>query len=140
MVRVTRPGGVVAACVWDSATMPVLRAFWDAACDVAPERTAKLDEGRQVGYRDSAELGERWEAAGLRGVRTGGVLVRAGYASFDDLMDPFAGGAGHSGALYDSLDEDRRARLRTHFTRCSATRTGALTLTARAWWASGISD
>ena len=140
MVRVTRPGGVVAACVWDSATMPVLRAFWDAARDVAPERTAKLDEGRQVGYRDSAELDELREAAGLRGVSTGGVLVRAGYASFDDLMHPFAGGVGHSGALYDSLDEDRRARLRTRLYKQLGNPDGPFTLTARAWWVRGTSD
>jgi SAM-dependent methyltransferase len=50
MVRVARPGGVVAACVWDSTTMPVLRSFWDAAHDIVPERTAELDEASQVGY------------------------------------------------------------------------------------------
>jgi ubiquinone/menaquinone biosynthesis C-methylase UbiE len=32
MARVTRPGGVVASCVWDYAgEMTLLRAFWDAA-------------------------------------------------------------------------------------------------------------
>jgi hypothetical protein len=35
----------VAACVWDSSTMPLLRSFWDAALDVAPERAGDLDEG-----------------------------------------------------------------------------------------------
>ena len=50
MARVARPGGVVAACVWDSTTMPVLRAFWDAALEVAPDRAAAIDDGRRVGY------------------------------------------------------------------------------------------
>jgi ubiquinone/menaquinone biosynthesis C-methylase UbiE len=53
MIRVTRPGGVIAACVWDSTTMPVLRAFWDAALTVAPKRAGAIDDGRRVGYRDT---------------------------------------------------------------------------------------
>ncbi len=37
MARVTRPGGVVASCVWDYAgEMTLLRAFWDAAREVDP--------------------------------------------------------------------------------------------------------
>jgi len=39
MGRVTRPGGVVASCVWDYAgEMTLLRAFWDAAREVDPQR------------------------------------------------------------------------------------------------------
>jgi ubiquinone/menaquinone biosynthesis C-methylase UbiE len=44
MIRVTAPGGVVAACVWDATTMPVLRAFWDAALTVAPKRAGAIDD------------------------------------------------------------------------------------------------
>jgi ubiquinone/menaquinone biosynthesis C-methylase UbiE len=37
MARVTRPGGVVASCLWDYAgEMTLLRAFWNAAREVAP--------------------------------------------------------------------------------------------------------
>jgi ubiquinone/menaquinone biosynthesis C-methylase UbiE len=49
MARVA-PGGAIAACVWDSRTMPVLRSFWDAALDVAPEKAGALDDGQRVGY------------------------------------------------------------------------------------------
>src|ERR1700742_496621 len=46
MARVTRPGGIVAACVWDYGDeMTLLRAFWDAAREVDPERAAAADEG-----------------------------------------------------------------------------------------------
>jgi SAM-dependent methyltransferase len=71
MVRVTREGGVVAACVWDSTTMPVLRAFWDAALAAAPERASAIDDGRRVGYEDPDRLGELWQARGLVDVSTG---------------------------------------------------------------------
>lgn len=44
MRRVVRPGGVVAACVWDyPGQMTLLRAFWEAASDVEPELAAPVD-------------------------------------------------------------------------------------------------
>jgi SAM-dependent methyltransferase len=64
MARVARPGGVLAACVWDSTTMPVLRAFWDAALEVAPDRAAAIDDGRRVGYERRQEFAELWEHVG----------------------------------------------------------------------------
>src|SRR5690242_15789293 len=62
MRRVARPGGVVAACVWDSTTMPLLRAYWDAALAVAPDRAGGFDEGRRVGYPSPDQLAELWAA------------------------------------------------------------------------------
>ena len=50
MVRVTRPGGVVGAAVWDYAgAMTLLRAFWDAAVALDPAAAA-LDEGRSMPF------------------------------------------------------------------------------------------
>ena len=71
MVRVTRAGGVVAACVWDSTTMPLLRAFWDSALAVAPEPGDAIDEGQRVGYERPDELGTLWERHGLLDITTG---------------------------------------------------------------------
>jgi ubiquinone/menaquinone biosynthesis C-methylase UbiE len=50
MARVALPGGTVAACVWDSLRMPLLRSFWDAALEAAPARAGAIDDGRRVGY------------------------------------------------------------------------------------------
>jgi SAM-dependent methyltransferase len=137
MIRVTRPGGVVAACVWDSTTMQVLRAFWDAALVVAPERAGAIDDGRRVGYERPEELGDLWQARGLADVSTGELSVRADYTSFDDLFQPFTAGTGHSGACYASLDRADQRRLRAETSHRLGEPTGAFTLTARAWWARG---
>jgi len=107
MARVARPGGALAACVWDSTRMPLLSAFWDAAGEVAPERTAELDEGRQVGYPSPEELERLWHAVGLERVSVGDVLVHARYQDLDDLMAPFAAGLGNSGACFTALDDAR---------------------------------
>jgi SAM-dependent methyltransferase len=137
MVRVARPGGVVVACVWDSHAMPLLQSFWDAALAVAPEQAGALDEGRRVGYRTPAGLGELWEACGLCGVSTGELSVETSYESFDDLFAPFEAGAGHSGACFASLDERKQHSLRAEAHRLLDRPDGPLTLTARAWWARG---
>jgi SAM-dependent methyltransferase len=137
MARVARPGGVLAACVWDSTRMPLLSAFWDAAAEVAPDRTAELDEGRQVGYASADELQHAWAAAGVENIRTGDVLVHARYADLDDLMAPFAAGVGHSGACFTALDDAHRRRLRDRMHDRLGRADGAFTLTARAWWVCG---
>jgi ubiquinone/menaquinone biosynthesis C-methylase UbiE len=47
MCRIVKPGGVVAAYVWDYADeMQLMRYFWNAVTDVFPEEAAR-DEGRQ---------------------------------------------------------------------------------------------
>ena len=138
MARVARPGATVTACVWDSRTMPLLRSFWDAALEVAPERAGAIDDGRRVGYERQAELGTLFETCGLTGVTTGELLVDASYQSFDELFRPFAAGVGHSGACFTSIDKDQQVRLREGAHRRVGSPEGSFTLTARAWTASGI--
>jgi hypothetical protein len=61
MARVTRRGGAVASCVWDYAgEMTLLRAFWDAAREVEPERGAAEDEGVVMRWCGEGELAELW--------------------------------------------------------------------------------
>jgi SAM-dependent methyltransferase len=138
MARVACPGAVVAACVWDSSTMPLLRSFWDAALAVAPERAGELDDGQRVGYSHREELGELLDAGGLARVSTGDLMVSADYESFDDLFRPFAAGVGHSGACFSALADEAQARVRADARRRLNVEDGPFTLTARAWWARGI--
>jgi SAM-dependent methyltransferase len=138
MIRVTRPGGVVAACVWDSTTMPVLRAFWDAALAVAPDRAGAIDDGRRVGYERPDDLEALWQAHGLLDVTTGQLWVTADYDGFDDLFQPFTAGTGHSGACYASLDRAGRERVRAEAHHRLGEPHGAFTLRARAWWVRGL--
>ena len=139
MARAARTGGVVAACVWDSNTMPLLRSFWDAALAVAPERAGALDEGQRVGYDRPQQLGTLWERSGLIDISTGEILVEADYGSFDDLFRPFEAGAGHSGACFGSLDEVNQGRLRDEAYSRLGEPEGPFALTARAWWVRGLS-
>ena len=138
MARVTRPGGVVASCVWDYAgEMTLLRAFWDAAREVDPDRGAAADEGIVMRWCGDGELAELWSTAGLRDVRFGPLVVHASYADFEDLWSPLPSGVAPSGAFCKSLDSDGQAALHDAYRRRLAVGDGAFELSARAWAVAG---
>jgi SAM-dependent methyltransferase len=140
MARVTRPGGVVCACVWDYGDgMRMLRAFWDASVEVEPERGAAADEARLMTLRSPDKLAELWDAAGLADVRTGPLDSHAEYDGFDDLWWPFTLGVGPAGALVVSLDDDRQAALRDAMRRRLGVGDEPFRLSARAWAVAGVS-
>jgi SAM-dependent methyltransferase len=139
MVRVTRPGGLVASCVWDYAgEMTLLRAFWDAAREVDPERAATADEGVVMRWCGEGDLGELWRTAGLRDVRSGALTVGATYAGFEDLWSPLPTGIAPSGAFCRSLDGPRRAALHDAYRHRLGAGDEPFELTARAWAVAGI--
>ncbi|HXV33929.1 MAG TPA: class I SAM-dependent methyltransferase [Gaiellaceae bacterium] len=138
MRRVTRPGGAVAACVWDyGGGMTLLRAFWESAAALDPEGAAAADERSRMRFAREGELAGLWREAGLRDVEEGELVVSAAYESFDDLWEPFALGAGPAGAYAASLDPAQQAELRDDYRRRLAVPDGAFSLSARAWYAVG---
>jgi SAM-dependent methyltransferase len=133
MRRVTRPGGTVAAAVWDYADgMTLLRRFWDAAAAVDPA-AAKLDEGVSMPWCRPDELERLWSSAGLEGVDTSELVVEAAYDDFDDLWEPLESGVGPSGAYAAGLPAEPRERLREELRRRLDAGPGPFSLTARAW-------
>lgn len=111
MRRVVRPGGTVAAAVWDYAgEMILLRRFWDAAVALDPSARDR-DEGLCMPFCTSEALGDLWRAAGLADVRVSAAAVAADYDGFADLWQPLEGGVGPSGAYASSLPQERRLAL-----------------------------
>ncbi len=138
MLRVTRPGGTVAASVWDYAEgMTLIRGFWDAAIELDPEHATPLDEGVRMPHCDEGGLARLFAAAGLEEIRSGSFIASADYASLDDLWRPIALGVGPTGAYAIALPEDRRDALRDALGRHLGQGEAPFTLGARAWWAAG---
>ena len=109
MARVTRPGGLVAACVWDHAGGGgPLALFWRAVRDVDAEAT---DESGLAGAREG-HLADLCHAAGLTQIRPTTLTVRVHFATFADWWEPFTLGVGPAGAYLAQLDEARRDLLR----------------------------
>jgi ubiquinone/menaquinone biosynthesis C-methylase UbiE len=139
LARVTRPGGTVAACVWDYAgEMTLLRTFWDAAREIDPQGAAAADEGTTMRWCSESELARLWGDAGLGEVRTGSLEARAAYASFEDLWSPLPTGVGPAGAYTKALDVERRAALREAYRRRLAVADGPFELSARAFAVAGV--
>jgi SAM-dependent methyltransferase len=109
MVRVTRAGGVVAACVWDHAggTGP-LAAFWRAVHDIDP---GAADEAALPGAR-RGHLALLCEAAGLRRTEELSLTVTVWFDTFADWWEPFTLGVGPAGAYVSRLTGDQREALR----------------------------
>jgi SAM-dependent methyltransferase len=109
MARVTRPGGLVAACVWDHAggTGP-LTAFWHAVHDLDP---GARDEAGLAGARQG-HLADLCATAGLQHVEAGSLTVEVRFATFTDWWEPFTLGVGPAGAYVSQLDQAHREALR----------------------------
>ncbi|MGE5160015.1 MAG: class I SAM-dependent methyltransferase, partial [Betaproteobacteria bacterium] len=134
MARVTRPGGTVAAYVWDYGDkMELMRRFWDAAVALDPAAEA-LDEGRRFPMCRPGPLQELFDGAELRDVATQPIDIATNFAGFDDFWSPFLGGQGPAPAYAMSLAADRRDALRERIRATLPMRDdGSIHLLARAW-------
>ena len=134
MVRVTRPGGTVAAAVWNyGGEMTLLRRFWDTAVALDPAATDK-DEAKNMLFATPPELEELWSTR-LQDVRVTDAVVSADYEGFEDLWAPFAKGVGPAGAYALTLDDQEP--FKAEFRRRLDVGDEPFTLTARAWTAVG---
>jgi ubiquinone/menaquinone biosynthesis C-methylase UbiE len=134
MVRVTRPGGTVAACMWDIAGggMTMLRIFWNAARQIDPG----VDGERRRAGTSEGDLVTRFQRAGLQDVLGKTLEARADYAGFDDYWQPFEFAVGPAGEYLASLAAHRRAQVREL---CRGELPdGPFSLEATAWCAVGI--
>jgi ubiquinone/menaquinone biosynthesis C-methylase UbiE len=109
MGRVTKRGGVVAACAWDqSRRQGPLGVFWEAVRSVDP---GAVDESRRPGTHEG-HLVRLFADAGLRDVEGATLSVRLEHRSFDDWWTPYTLGVGPAGAYVAQLDAAKRDALR----------------------------
>ncbi len=141
MTRVTRPGGAVAAYVWDYAgRMELMRHFWDAAVSLNPA-ARDLDEGRRSPLCQPGPLGDLFRRARLGDVQVQAIDIPTVFRDFDDYWLPFLGGQAPAPRYAMSLDDDRRAALRERIRAgLPIEPDGSIHLIARAWAVRGQRD
>jgi SAM-dependent methyltransferase len=133
MARVTRPGGVLAACVWDHAgSSGPLHLFWRAAKDVDPD---VADESRLPGTR-AGHLQEIFAAAGVGSIEGLTMVADLEMATFEAWWEPFNRGVGPAGAYLAKLDDAGRARVEARARELAGPE--PFRITARAWAARGV--
>jgi SAM-dependent methyltransferase len=133
MVRVTKPGGRVAVCMWDIKTggMTMLRIFWDAVREIEP------GAGGEHALPGTAEgdILQRFERVGLTDIASGTLTAHADYTGFDDFWQPFTLAVGPAGEHLRSMSADQQTQVRNA---CRALiPDGPFGLDARAWYALG---
>lgn len=138
MGRIVKPGGIVAAYVWDYAgKMELMRYFWDAAAALDPA-THELDEGRRFPICQPRPLTELFAQTGLRDVEVRPIDIPTDFRDFDDYWSPFLGGQGPAPGYAMSLSEERRGALRERIrSKLPIAKDGAIHLIARAWAVKG---
>ncbi|HEY7602815.1 MAG TPA: methyltransferase domain-containing protein [Gaiellaceae bacterium] len=134
MARVTKPGGVVSACVWDmTGGMTMIGAYWAAVSETGvPGRSEVERFGGKPG-----ELAGLWHDSGLRDVDDRAITVSSGYRDFDELWATFRAGVGPVGVHAESLEGDALDAVREEFRRRIGSPEGAFELSATAWFAAG---
>jgi SAM-dependent methyltransferase len=133
LARVTRSGGVVAACVWDHAGgQGPLSLFWEAARRLDPH----VEGESQLAGASEGHLGQLFREAGLHEIEEGVLSVTLEHSSFEDWWEPFTLGVGPAGDYAGGLGAERQAQLREA---CRELLPDApFELTARAWVARGL--
>jgi SAM-dependent methyltransferase len=128
MARVTRPAGLVAACVWDfgEGGSP-LSVFWDVAGELDPHAPG---EAARPGTR-RGHLAALFREAGYASIEDTSLHVVVEHDTFEDWWQPYTLGVGPAGSYVADLDHVRRdeleARCRERFP------TAPFSITASAW-------
>jgi SAM-dependent methyltransferase len=139
MIRVTRPGGVVAAAVWDYGEgMEMLRIFWDEA--VARDPAIASRDERHMPLSRKGQLEAFWRENGLLGLEEQPLTVQLDFSSFDDFWTPFPAGQGPAGAHVASISAEQRSELQSRLRRrlLGDGPDRPITLQARAWAVKGV--
>jgi SAM-dependent methyltransferase len=139
--RVVRPGGVVAAAVWDfRGGLVYQRLFWDTAAGIEPSAGKARDRLFSTPLASAEGLADLWGRCGLAEVSTGSLTIRMDYESFDDYWRPLLGGQGPVGTYVNNLAPDRRELVqdRVRLAYLAGGLDGPRSLTATAWAVRGI--
>lgn len=133
MRRVTKPGGLVAACVWDHAGgAGPLAVFWEAAREIDPLAD---NESERPGTAPG-QLEALMRTAGLNDVTESALEVSVEHPTFEEWWEPYTLGVGPLGQFVAGLSPEDRTRLRD---RCRALLPSApFEIRARAWAARGV--
>jgi SAM-dependent methyltransferase len=135
MARATRPGGVVAACVWDHSAsgQGPLTPFFVASHQLDPAAPAESERpGARAGH-----LAELFREAGIGRLEESTLTVSVEHPSFEEWWAPFELGVGPTSAFVASLDPAGKERLRA-LCRAELPPGEPFVVHARAWAVRGI--
>ena len=140
MRRVVRPGGVVAAAVWDfRGGLVYQRILWDTIASLDPKAAATRARifSAPLGLPDG--MVDLWQAEGLDDVTRSSLTIRMDFSNFADYWEPLLGGQGPVGGYVAGLDHEMQTRVREAVRAAflAGAADGERSLTATAWVVKG---
>ena len=143
MVRVTKPGGTVAACMWDLRGGLVFgRMFWDTAAALDPKavEARRQTMSRQI-TRQGGIAGE-FKTAGLQNVQETVLTIPMSFANFEDFWAPFEGRESGFANYVSGLDVAQKDKFKNalRLAYLDGAPDGPRTYFASAWAARGMRD
>jgi SAM-dependent methyltransferase len=141
MARIAKPGGTVAAAVWDvRGGLTFLRVLLDTAALLDPDGEAFRARMCSFPLTAPGELGAAWAEAGLQEVEETSLTIRMEFGSFADYWEPWLGGQGTVGAYVASRTAEQRELIARHLRLAylAAGEDGPRSFAATAWAVRGI--
>ncbi len=139
MVRLVKPGSLVAAYVWDYADkMEMMRHFWKAAINIDPT-AAELDSGKLFTICNPNNLKALFEGEGLSAVEIIAIDIEAKFKDFDDYWQPFVEAQGSVSKYLRTLNDKTLTAIRDQLQKqLPIEKDGSIQLLARAWAVKGL--
>lgn len=140
MVRVTRPGGAVAACMWDLRGGLVFgRMFWDTAAMLDPKAIELRGKTYSRPITRQGGIAGEFTAAGLKDVREAALTITMNFADFADFWAPFDGRESGFAAYVSALDAAQKDKFKSamRLAYLDGAADGPRTYFASAWAARG---
>lgn len=133
LARVTRPGGVVATCMWEVDGVEMMNALNEIRRRLTPGGWNPSTD-----YRDEVSLRKLFEGAGLRHVETTRLEVSVEYETVDELWEPAIHVGGPGGPAVNVFSPEQLAVGRAIFEEALGNPTGRFALTGRAAAVRGV--
>jgi SAM-dependent methyltransferase len=143
MVRVTRPGGIVAACMWDLRGGLVFgRMFWDTAAVLDPKAVELRGKTLSRPITGPGGIAGEFKRAGLRNVQETALTITMNFAGFEDFWAPFDGHESAFAAYVASLETPQKDKFKSalRLAYLDGSPDGPRSYFASAWAARGVRE
>jgi ubiquinone/menaquinone biosynthesis C-methylase UbiE len=143
MVRVTKPGGIVAACMWDLRGGLVFgRMFWDTAAALDPKAVEARRQSMSRPITRQGGIAGEFRAAGLRNVQESVLTIPMNFTGFENFWAPFDGRDSGFAVYVSGLDAAQKDKFKSalRLAYLDGTPDGPRTYFASAWAARGVRE
>ncbi len=143
LVRVTKPGGTVAACMWDLRGGLVFgRMFWDTAAALDPKAVEARRQTMSRPITRQGGIAGEFKTAGLQNVQETVLTIPMSFTDFEDFWAPFEGRESAFAVYVSGLEAAQKDKFKSalRLAYLDGSPNGPRTYFANAWAARGVRE